>query len=99
MVQLAYPDLDGGANHCSLIEGQANYAEFGACERKILSHVHPPGPEDQKDPLWRPLDLSRDNYLHWESGPDSDLWQSVKDPRDICLYYWKPEYWLKNGTT
>jgi len=32
IVQLAFPDLAGGANKCSLIEGQHNFAAFGACE-------------------------------------------------------------------
>ncbi|MBE3098887.1 MAG: hypothetical protein IMZ44_17360 [Planctomycetes bacterium] len=96
LVQIAFPDLAGGANKCSLIEGQRNFAECGACEKRILPHVQPPGPKDVRDPSWRPLDADRDLYLHWGRRDDHDFWQSIKDTRDKCLYYWKPDYSLRS---
>ncbi|MDH5667027.1 MAG: CPCC family cysteine-rich protein [Nitrospira sp.] len=99
VVQLAFPDMAGGANKCSLIEGQRGFAEFGACERKAVSHVRPVSPSDVRDSLWRPLDCSRDRYLHWGDRADGELWQSVKDSRDISLYYWREDYWLHGQKT
>jgi len=99
VVQLAFPDLAGGANHCSLIEGQRSYAEFGACEQRVLPHVRRANESDPRDPSWRPLDAGRDRYLHWDSLPDRDLWQSVKDSGDKCLYYWRSDYWLNPQKT
>ncbi len=36
------PDFDGGANAPSLNEARANFAEFGAKERRFLKFVRPP---------------------------------------------------------
>ncbi len=96
IVQLAFPDLAGGANKCSLIEGQQNYATFGACERRILPHGRSARRDDIRDASWRPLDIRSDHYLHWERREDHNLWQSVKNQKDVCLYYWRPEYWLRD---
>lgn len=52
-VQLRDPDMPGGANKVSLRQGQRNFAEFGACEREMLPHVHPEG--FLRDPNWQPL--------------------------------------------
>ena len=99
IVQLAFPDLAGGANKCSLIDGQHHYAEFGTCERRLLPHVRPAGTNDIRDASWRPLNVDSDQYLHWESREDHDLWDSVKYVTDICLYYWRGEYWLRDHKT
>src|SRR5258706_569175 len=82
IVQLAFPDLAGGANKCSLIDGQIAYAKYGACEERLISRVRPPHADDGREPAWRPLDVARDRYLHWDSRPDQDFWQTVKDSRD-----------------
>jgi hypothetical protein len=58
--QLRFPDQDGGANEPSLIETQRNFAEFGACEQRLLPHVRKPLPREAREPGWRPVDLSRD---------------------------------------
>ena len=86
IVQLAFPGLAGGANKCSLIQGQIGYAEYGACERRNVSHVRKAGLGDDRDSSWRPLDVVRDRYLHFDSRPDFDLWQTVKN-RSLCLDY------------
>ena len=93
IVQLGFPDLSGGANGCSLIEGQANFAAFGACETRVKPHVRAPQPPDVRNPAWRPLHPERDRYLRWGRPADHEMWQAAKDTR-LCLYYWLPEYWL-----
>jgi hypothetical protein len=93
IVQLAFPDLAGGANRCSLIEGQSNFAAFGACEERIKSHVRQPTESEVRDSAWRLLDPARDRYLRWGDPEDGKLWQSAKEI-NVCLYYWQPQYWL-----
>src|ERR1700685_465375 len=73
-VQLAFPDLAGGANKCSLIEGQQNFAAFGVCEMRFKSRVRAPNASDVREPKWKPLDPSRDRYLKWASQEDHRLW-------------------------
>lgn len=94
IVQLAFPDLAGGANKCSLIDGQHNFAAFGACELRIKSHVRAPKKSETRNPAWRPLDPESDRYLKWGSKEDGQRWQAIKNSRGVCLYYWLPEYWL-----
>jgi hypothetical protein len=94
VVQLAFPDMAGGANHCSLIEGQKNYAELGACERRLRGNVRTRRESDVRNASWRPLEPQRDRYLRWSAPEDRKLWETVKDSRMLCLYYWSPEYWL-----
>ena len=93
VVQLAFPDLAGGANKCSLIEGQGNFAAFGACETRLKPDVRAPQESERLNPAWRPLEPKADRYLKWDRQEDHQLWQTVKD-RKLCLYYWLPEYWL-----
>ena len=97
IVQLAFPDCAGGANQCSLIEGQTNYARYGACERRVASEFCLAAPDGCRDSLWQPLDVTRDRYLRWGNLSDHGLWQTVKNPGDLCLYYWRPDYWLRDG--
>lgn len=98
LVQLAFPDMAGGANKCSLIEGQRNFASFGACERRLVANSRQPKSDEHRDARWRPIDPNADRHLRWQSRPDHDLWQTVKDSR-ICLYYWLPDYWLSRPQT
>lgn len=93
IVQLAFPDLAGGANGCSLIEGQRNFAAFGACEARVKPLTRAPRPSEAADPAWRPLDPGRDRYLSWDVREDHEAWQAAKDAGS-CLYYWRPGYWL-----
>jgi hypothetical protein len=98
LVQLAFPDMAGGANKCSLIEGQRNFASFGAWERRLIANSRQPRSDEDRDARWRPLDPSSDHHLQWHSRADHDLWQTVKDTR-ICLYYWLADYWLSRPQT
>jgi hypothetical protein len=97
IVQLAFPDLAGGANHCSLIEGQRNFASFGACEMRIKEDVRGPNELDGRNEAWRPLQPDSDRYLKWEVQEDHQKWQGVKESRTLCLYYWLSEYWLASN--
>lgn len=94
MVQLAFPDLPGGANNCSLIEGQRNYELSGVCEDRFKASVRQPSILDIKDPDWRPLKTEIDPHWKWGSQEDGQLWDAVKNRKSLCLYYWSPEYWL-----
>jgi Cysteine-rich CPCC len=93
IVQLAFPDLAGGANGCSLMEGQRNLVAFGACNMRIKPHVRAPQGADVRNPAWWPLEPTRDRYLKWDRPEDREAWQAAKDTA-LCLYYWLPEYWL-----
>lgn len=95
IVQLAFPDLAGGANGCSLIEGQSNFAKSGACELRVKEHVRPPNDSEIRDPNWRTLQSETDPYLKWNQPADHERWQQVKDSGRMCLYYWLQEYWLR----
>jgi len=97
VVQLAFPDLAGGANKCSLIEGQRNFAAIGACELRVQSHVRAPNDSEARNAAWRPLDPERDRFLKWGSKEDGQRWDAVKDLGGVCLYYWLPEYWVANA--
>jgi hypothetical protein len=93
MVQLAFPDAGGGANPPSLIDAQQNFVAFSACTEDMRQHVRAPSHLDRRDPGWRVLDVQNDRYLHWEREADHDLWRSVME-KDLCLYYWRQDYWL-----
>lgn len=55
-IQLDDMDYEGGANRVSLRQGQRNFLEYGACERKMIKHTRPPTSEEQRDEHWKPLD-------------------------------------------
>ena len=95
-VQLAFPDLAGGANGVSLIQAQQNFAAFGTSDSRTKSRVRSPRETDARDSDWRTLDPSRDHYLSWDCKQDLERWRLVKAPEPSCLYYWRPEYWLKD---
>lgn len=40
---ISKPDKMSGPNHITLRQARSNFAEFGACERRLLPHVLPPG--------------------------------------------------------
>ncbi len=94
IVQLAFPDSAGGANRCSLIEGQTAFAQHGACESRFKEYVRAPKDEEVRHPSWRSLDPRRDHYLKWDSQTDREKWQTVKSSPLPSLYYWSSDYWL-----
>jgi Cysteine-rich CPCC len=86
--------MSGGANECSLIDGQQNYERFGACEERFKESVRLPKVSDIRDPQWRLIDTFGDRVLQWDRQEDHQLWQSARDTASICVYYWLPNYWL-----
>ena len=98
IVQLAFPDMRGGPNECSLIEGQRNFASFGACEQRLKEHVRAPESDDVRNSEWRPIDVERDRYLRSGDESDCELWKSAMNLKSLCLYYWSPLYWLGDGS-
>jgi hypothetical protein len=84
--QLRFPTMAGGANRVSLIEGQANFQEYGASEPERLGNVRPPSNADKRDAAWRPLDPQRDRIERAEPGVD----HGATYPHDGShLYYWR----------
>ena len=82
----------GGANGISLLEAQANFAEFGACDERCIGSCRPPG-GTPRDPAWRPIDPARDLFGAVDA-PDGRRAPSVSE----ALYYWRPTYWLRTGS-
>jgi len=77
-LQLAYPNLVGGANKVSLIEGQRNFRNFGASEKRLLEYVKKPTSEYIKCSEWRILDEINDKYLDWNNKKRDELWMQNK---------------------
>jgi len=83
-VQLLDPSFRGGANKPSLIEGQLNYQQFGACEEQAIKHVRPPKDTEPLDPEWRQVE-KRD--LHWtQRNHTKEEYERIES-----WYYWKRE--------
>jgi hypothetical protein len=80
-VQLRWPDYPGGANRTSLIEAQANYQAFGACEERSVEHVRPAADDEPMDLSWRPIDPERDTFE--PEGIPLAAW-----PVDRTVLYW-----------
>jgi hypothetical protein len=95
LVQLAFPDMAGGANKVFLIEAQNNFIKFGASEQRFKGNVRNASAGDNRDESWRPINIDKDIYLHWASGEDGKRWQVYKDDPSSRLYYWRDDYWLK----
>lgn len=92
--QLRFAHIGGGANHVSLVEGQKNYADFGACEERVKPYVRPPEPGESRDPEWRPIDPATDNIEDPDPVPGADYGSPY--PRDSrTLYYWRRDYWRR----
>ena len=92
-IQLVFPNLSGGANKVSLIEGQQKFISTGACEPRFKENVRPPSGEDTKDPDWCIYDASCHRGLDGNSKADHSLWNTVKNNGEINLFYWKSDYW------
>ena len=84
--------LNGGANRTTLVEAQRNYAQFGACEANCADVVRPPLADEPRDPLWRPVDPTRDSFPAWNSGERAP-------EHDETLYYWRPTFWRNRSST
>jgi len=98
MVQLAFPDLSGGANKVSLISGQASFILYGVSEERFSRNVRRPKDTDIRDILWRPINVESDRLLSWGNSEDHQKWDSVKgEDLGSRIYYWSSEYWLNKN--
>jgi hypothetical protein len=96
IVQLAYPLMRGGANKPSLCESQKSFEQIKVSEARFSCKVRSPNPGEQRGAGWRPIDLLRDPYLCWESSSDGAFWKKHGDRHR--LYWWRPDYWLRQET-
>jgi hypothetical protein len=85
-VQLRFPTLRGGANGPSLIEAQQNFSQLGACEQRFTGNVRMPDVDENRDPDWRLIDLSMDEF----EKPFAPGEEFTAYPEDFTtLYYWR----------
>jgi hypothetical protein len=89
--QLRWPTLDDGPNGISLIEGQANFLEIGACDADALDQVRNSRQGEEREPGWRRLDPAIDDFESGPSDPRNLPWPS--DAED--LYWWRPTYFRR----
>jgi hypothetical protein len=69
-----------GPNRVSLEDGQKNFADFGATEKRFLEHVRSVNTNDVKEPKWRMLDRSKDN--------PKDINPEATNFKDLYYWYW-----------
>lgn len=88
LVQLRWPNFEGGPNRLSLVECQRNYQTFGAVESRVLKYVRPAVGSEPVDEGWFPLGPPA--LAGFERLEDySDPWP----PDRTCLYWWRPSFW------
>ena len=96
-LQLEFADtLAGGANGVTLVAAQATFASLGACEGRLFAYVRPPGPDDHRDPAWRPIDTALDSFPRWDASPPGSGAPRVPPEG---LYYWHPAFWYRPPVT
>ncbi|MHB8744821.1 MAG: CPCC family cysteine-rich protein [Sulfuricaulis sp.] len=93
LAQLRFPRMPGSANHVSLEQGQHNFADFGAAERRRRGEGRTPFAEESREDSWRPLDPARDNIEEPQHGIDYADTYPFADT--TVLYYWRETYWRR----
>jgi hypothetical protein len=88
-MHLRFPTFGGMPNGISLVDAQMNYSVIGAMDPQALKSVRFPGPQDERDPDWRAIDLDIDEPA--QLPVDFDALEEPEDP--TTLYYWLPAYW------
>jgi hypothetical protein len=92
IAQLRWPLLEGGPNRWCLVDGQANYAAIGAMDAEFLPHVRPPEPDEERDPGWRPVDMSVDDFEFVDE-------EDGQAPSDLTtLYWWRDNFWRREDS-
>lgn len=82
--------MTGGANHVTLVDGQRNFALYGACEDKVRPHVRGATESDKRDPEWRAIKEGHDKI----ETQVEDVEYGETYPDDLTsLYYWRPTFW------
>ncbi len=85
--------MPGVGNAVSLLQGQRNYQQIGAAERKNAGLTRAPLDGEERDEQWRPLDPQRDNIEQPQRG--IDYMSSYPEADTTVLYYWRATYWRK----
>lgn len=93
LAQLRFARLPGSANHVSLEQGQLNFADCGAAERRHVGDVRQPLELEMREADWRPLDPARDNIEEPQRGIDYGDTYPLADT--TVLYYWRETYWRR----
>ncbi|HEY0890347.1 MAG TPA: CPCC family cysteine-rich protein [Nocardioides sp.] len=90
-VALRWPLVDEGPNAMALLEAQRNYQAFGAFAASARTKVRPPHEDEGREPGWRPLDPTVDDF---EQSPDAAA--HIPWPEDLqSLYWWRPTYFRR----
>lgn len=92
IVQLAFPQMAGGANTLSLYESQKSFLRIQVSDPRFSDKARVPTPSEKKDTGWRPIVPSSDPTLSWESSSDREHWK--KHGGHGRLYWWRADYWL-----
>jgi len=92
--QLRFPGTAGGTNRLSLIESQRNFRSFGAAEERSRPHVRKSGPEDKREPWWRPFNPKTDNPERQVMGVE---YGGTYPANSTTLYYWRDTYWRRKA--
>ncbi|MEU0236326.1 CPCC family cysteine-rich protein [Nocardiopsis sp. NPDC006198] len=85
-VQLRWPALSGGVNNNSLYDAQCKYVEIGASDYPFFGRVRNNLPHERKEPGWRLIDFSVDNFEELNHGGE---WPVDKSD----LYWWRDSFW------
>jgi len=93
LAQLRFPRLPGSANHVSLEQGQMNYSDCGAAERRYVGGGREPFDVETREHEWRPLDVMCDNIEEPQRGIDYGDSYPLADT--TVLYYWRKTYWRR----
>ena len=93
LVQLRFPTMPGSCNMVSLQEGQQNFRDYGAAERRYLGEIREPVDGEEVEEGWRPLDLSIDNVEEPQRGQNYGETYPYEDT--TLLYYWRATYWRR----
>ena len=90
LVQLRFP---GSCNTVSLEDGQKNYIDCGAAERRNAGTTRVPVEGEEVEAGWRLLDPSIDNIEQPERGQNYGETYPYEDT--TLLYYWRATYWRR----
>jgi hypothetical protein len=85
--------MPGSANTVSLVEGQKNFREFGAAERRNIGATRAPLEDERVEEGWRPVDPGRDNIETPMRGQNYGETYPYEDT--TLLYYWRSTYWRR----
>ncbi len=93
LAQLRFPLMPGSCNQVSLRDGQLNYRDCGAAERRNTGLTRRPLEEEEVDAGWRLVDLAVDNIEEPERGIKYAETYPYEDT--TVLYYWRATYWRR----